>query len=105
MVKVRATEAERPPRRHTTDPTQERTLAAMRSSVRRTATTQSCEDCRAATAFQLWHDQDLSPSFNWEIDFSDEIDISAGHRAVIELVTATIIVPAGNGLDCECIRA
>ena len=34
------------------------------SMVRMTAA-QICDDCRAMTAFQAWHDLDLTPSFNW----------------------------------------
>ena len=55
-----------------------------------------CADCRAFSAFHAWHDQKLTPSFNWEIDFTNDVNIPAGKRAVIELVTATIIVPAGE---------
>ncbi len=36
-----------------------------------------------------------TPSFNWFIDFTS-VNIAAGKRAVIELVTATIRVPAGE---------
>lgn len=52
-----------------------------------------CHDCKAFSAFQYWREQALTPSFNWEIDFSGLINIPAGKRAVIELVTATIEVP------------
>jgi hypothetical protein len=54
----------------------------------------SCKDCRAFTAFHSWRDQHLTPSFNWEIDFTNLIP--NGKRAVIELVTAEINVPAGE---------
>jgi len=54
-----------------------------------------CRDCKAFSAFQYWREQTLTPSFNWEIDFSGLVNIPAGKRAVIELVTATIEVP-GN---------
>jgi hypothetical protein len=56
----------------------------------------TCADCRAFHAFQAWHDQKLTPSFNWSIDFTNDVNIPAGKRAVIELVTATIIVPTGE---------
>lgn len=55
-----------------------------------------CDDCRARTAFQAWHDATLTPAFNYEIDFSDWNIVPAGKRAVIELVTATVQVPAGE---------
>jgi hypothetical protein len=55
----------------------------------------TCADCKAFSAFQYWQDQTLTPSFNWEIDFSSLVNIPAGKRAVIELVTALIEVP-GN---------
>ena len=57
---------------------------------------QTCDDCRAATAFQAWHSLDLTPSFNWLVSFADYGIPPAGKRAVIELVTAQIIVPAGE---------
>ena len=66
-----------------------------RSPVRATAAGH-CEDCRALTAFQAWHDLDLTPSFNWEVDFADWNLVPKGKRAVIELVTAQIIVPSGE---------
>lgn len=56
----------------------------------------TCEDCRAETAFQLWATQDLTPSFNSEIDFSAYGIPPTGKRAVIELVTAQIVVPQGE---------
>jgi len=58
-------------------------------------TPKDCHDCKAFSAFQYWREQPLTPSFNWEIDFSALVNIPAGKRAVIELVTATIEVP-GN---------
>jgi hypothetical protein len=64
--------------------------------VERTHAQPGCEDCRSRTAFHLWRDQTLTPSFNWEIDFTSLINIPAGKRAVIELVTATVQVPAGE---------
>jgi hypothetical protein len=56
----------------------------------------NCDDCRAATAFQAWHSLDLPPSFNVGISFADWKLIPKGKRAVIELVTAQITVPAGE---------
>ena len=62
----------------------------------RTTTAGACEDCRATTAFQAWHSVDMTPSFNWEINFADSKIVPKGKRAVIELVTAQIIVPSGE---------
>jgi hypothetical protein len=67
------------------------TRAPIRSSV-----SQSCEDCRAATAFHAWRDTHLPASFNEAVNFSGTPTIPSGKRAVIELVTATISVPAGE---------
>jgi hypothetical protein len=55
-----------------------------------------CHDCKAFSAFQYWKQQTLTPSFNWEIDFSSLVNIPAGKRAVIELITATIEVPGAE---------
>ncbi len=55
-----------------------------------------CDDCRATAAFQAWHSLDMTPSFNWEISFDDWKIVPKGKRAVIELVTAQIIVPQGE---------
>ncbi|MGA8658169.1 MAG: hypothetical protein WB586_18655 [Chthoniobacterales bacterium] len=49
-------------------------------------------DCRARNAFHEWHDANLPPSFNVEIGFS----IPAKSRMVVEFVTATVAVPAGE---------
>jgi hypothetical protein len=38
----------------------------------------------------------MAPSFNWEISFDDWKIAPKGKRAVIELVTAQIIVPQGE---------
>lgn len=66
-----------------------------RSALRATATG-SCDDCRAMTAFQAWHSLELTPSYNWMVSFADWNLIPKGKRAVIELVTAQIIVPEGE---------
>jgi hypothetical protein len=66
-----------------------------RSAVRATVTG-TCDDCRAATAFQAWHSVDLTPSFNVGVSFADWKIVPKGKRAVIELVTAQIIVPSGE---------
>jgi hypothetical protein len=95
MPRGRGPETERPPVKRAAEPTKEQAAALTRPVVRRVVT-KGCEDCRAGTAFQLWHEQTLTPSLNWEIDFSGDITIPAGTRAVIELVTALIIVPAGE---------
>ena len=65
------------------------------SMVRMTAA-QTCDDCRAMTAFQAWHDLNLTPSFNWLVSFADYGIPPAVKRAVIELVTAQILVPPGE---------
>jgi hypothetical protein len=65
------------------------------STVRTTATS-VCDDCRATAAFQAWHSLDMTPSFNWEVSFEDWKIVPKGKRAVIELVTAQIIVPQGE---------
>src|SRR5260370_2601728 len=57
---------------------------------------QRCEECRVDNAFHAWRDQHLTPSFNWLIDFTGTVNIPAGKRAVIELVTATVSVPSGE---------
>jgi hypothetical protein len=57
---------------------------------------EGCDDCRARTAFHAWRDANLSPSFNTGINFSPWGIPPAGKRAVIELITATITVPAGE---------
>ena len=68
---------------------------AQRSTLRSTAKGH-CEDCRATTAFQAWHSVDLTPSFNVGVSFADWKIVPMGKRAVIELVTAQIIVPSGE---------
>src|SRR5262245_17034353 len=55
-----------------------------------------CKECRVENAFHAWRDQHLTPSFNWLINFTGPVNIPAGKRAVIELVTATIRVPSGE---------
>jgi hypothetical protein len=49
-------------------------------------------DCRARNAFHEWREQTLPPSFNVAFTFS----IPPKSRVVIEFVTATVIVPAGE---------
>ena len=49
-------------------------------------------DCRARNAFQQFRDQDLPPSFNVGFTFT----IPPKTRAVIEFVTASVLVPAGE---------
>ena len=68
--------------------------AAARRSKTRTTAKGACDDCRATTAFQAWHSVDLEPSFNVMVSFADWNLIPKGKRAVIELVTAQIIVPS-----------
>jgi hypothetical protein len=69
--------------------------APTRAPVRVTVAAQ-CEDCRATTAFHAWHDVDLPPAFNVAVSFADYGIPPAGKKAVIELVTATISLPAGE---------
>lgn len=65
-------------------------------SLVKTQTATFCDDCRSLSAFQAWHDEDLPPSFNVEIDFADWKIIPAGKHAVIELVAASVYVPKGE---------
>jgi hypothetical protein len=65
-------------------------------STLRTTAKGACDDCRATAAFQAWHSLDMTPSFNWEVSFEDWKIVPKGKRAVIELVTAEIIVPQGE---------
>ena len=53
-----------------------------------------CEDCRAWTAFQATTYGILSNALNTTFDLSSAVKIPKGKRAVIELVTASIFVPA-----------
>src|SRR5215208_2271945 len=55
-----------------------------------------CDDCRAQEAFHAWRDEDLQAGFNSSIDFSNWGIPPAGKRAVIELVTASVLVPQGE---------
>jgi hypothetical protein len=48
------------------------------------------------TAFQAWHSVELTPSFNVMVSFADWKIVPKGKRAVIELVTAQVIVPSGE---------
>jgi hypothetical protein len=50
-----------------------------------------CDTC-AADAFLQWHDAQLEPSFNVEFTF----DLPQNQRLVVEFVTATVQVPAGQ---------
>ncbi|HEV2964796.1 MAG TPA: hypothetical protein VG649_23415 [Candidatus Angelobacter sp.] len=49
-------------------------------------------DCRARNAFHEFREQDLTPAFNVAFTFT----IPAKCRVVIEFVTATVVVPAGE---------
>jgi hypothetical protein len=56
-----------------------------------------CRDCKVENAFTAWRSEEIGPSFNTLISFNPAWGIPpAGKRAVIELVTATINVPAGE---------
>jgi hypothetical protein len=56
-----------------------------------TPKTAPCDAC-AADAFLQWQDAELAPSYNVEIAF----DPPQNQRLVIEFVTATVEVPAGE---------
>lgn len=51
-----------------------------------------CDDSCALSAHQTWKSATMTPSFNYLISLT----IPAGKRFVIELVTASISVPAGE---------
>lgn len=76
---------------------QSRVAQATRSaSIVRTTTPGVCDDCRATSAFHARHSVELTPSFNVFVSFADWKIVPKGKRAVIELVTAQIIVPSGE---------
>src|SRR5215208_1402058 len=54
---------------------------------------QVVNDFRAQNAFQVCQEQDLEPAFDVPLNF----EIPDGQRLVIELITAQILVPAGEG--------
>jgi hypothetical protein len=71
--------------------------APKKASATKAKTIASCKECRVEHAFHAWNEQQLTPSYNWEIDFSGwNIVPQKGKRAVIELITATISVPVGE---------
>ncbi len=51
-----------------------------------------CQDWCALHGYHAWHEQHMTPSYNWMFD----IPIPAGKLFVVELVTAQILVPAGE---------
>src|SRR5215475_3186367 len=70
---------------------------AVRRTVRRPVPhpkARDCEDCRAWTAFQMTTYGMLGNALNTSFDLSSAVKIPKGKRAVIELVTASIFVPA-----------
>jgi hypothetical protein len=72
--------------------------SSVRTAVRdalKTTGLQLCDPC-AGSAFQAWRDQHLTPSYNYFVDFSSWNLVPTGKRAVIELVTAEIVVPDGE---------
>jgi len=93
MKTKRHPKTEPAPIRHTIETPQQAAPIASMPAVK-TQVSQKCHECRVENAFHAWRDQHLTPSFNWEIDFPGIIP--PGKRAVIELVTATIIVPTGE---------
>lgn len=53
---------------------------------------QPCTNPCASNSFVEWREINLTPSFNYELNFG----VPAGKQAVIELITATIEVPIGE---------
>lgn len=62
----------------------------------RAKVSKGCEDCRAQEAFHRWHSAHMGPGFNWSVSFNNLGIPPAGKRVVIELVTASILVPHGE---------
>jgi len=57
----------------------------------------SCDDFCALHSFHAWRQENLTPAVNFMIDFNPNWGIPpAGKLAVIELVTAQILVPKGE---------
>lgn len=75
-------------------PNQQAAVASM--PLIKTLVSKQCKECRVDNAFHSWRDQHLIPSFNCLIDFTNNVAIPEGKRAVIELVTASISVPIGE---------
>jgi hypothetical protein len=71
-------------------PTLKRTFAGRKLA--KPKVSPDCKEPCVISAFQAWHDANLTPSWNYMLSFS----MPAGKRLVIELVTATIQVPAGE---------
>jgi|ERR1700674_3320641 len=60
---------------------------------------QSREEPAVADGFHVGRNhQHLVPAFNLSIDFTDDVVVPAGKRAVIEFMTATISVPDGEAV-------
>ena len=51
-----------------------------------------CKNPCASNSFVEWQDETLPPSLNYEFNFT----VPDGRQAVIELITATVIVPVGE---------
>jgi hypothetical protein len=62
----------------------------------RTHVVRRCKECRVGNAFHTGIPTHLPPAFNVGINLTNIVNIPAGQRAVIELVTATIEVPHGE---------
>lgn len=88
-------------------PTKQRALGSrhelerMRPTLKRTFTghklarpkgSPECKEPCVMSAFQAWQDANLTPSYNYMFSFT----VPTNQRLVIELVTATIQVPAGE---------
>jgi hypothetical protein len=71
-----------------------RQIPPLEQITRATSPPPTCEDCRALTAFHTWQDVPLPPGWDITADFAKVVP--QGKRAVIELVTASISVPAGE---------
>lgn len=88
-------EPQKAPVRTKVRPTAKQRKAVAHAVVRRKASPEC--DCRALSAFHAWRDEQLPPSWNVFINFNPAWGIPpAGKRAVIELVTATVLVPSGE---------
>jgi hypothetical protein len=78
-------------------------LIPLRESRRKASTTKTkhkesreCKECRVNNAFQATMSSALPASYNMLINFNSWNIVPPGKRAVIELVTASIEVPAGE---------
>jgi hypothetical protein len=83
--------------REPTAPSLGRQAAIASSAAVQARVAQSFEETAAAeNTFHVWRNQHLVPAHNRSIDFTNEVRVPAGKRAVIEVVTATISIPNGE---------